>query len=129
MADPDKQLKSALRERGWNIDLDLCWRRSKDMPGVQFTLKEAENLEFGEEVHGWFGLTYANYLVLNRSLLQSMPGEWQHRFVTCLEELRDSFSHLDHPDGYMVAPRGDNGKFIKDTIPHYNRGRTKVERR
>jgi len=25
------------------------------------------------DIHTWFGLTYANYLVLPRTLLQSMP--------------------------------------------------------
>lgn len=50
-----------------------------------------------EAIHGWFGLTYANYLVLNRSVLQSMPDEWQSRFVGCLRELDEAFGHLPHP--------------------------------
>lgn len=53
---------------------------------------------YGDEpVHEWFGLTYANYLVLNRSLLQSMPQEWQARFVAALDELREAYDHLDQP--------------------------------
>lgn len=82
-----------------------------------------------EMIHGWFGLTYANYLVLNRSLLQSMPDSWQARFVGCLEELRDAYSHLDHPDtdrAYNVTVRSASGRFRGDPIPHYNRGRTRV---
>ena len=57
-----------------------------------------------EAVHGWFGLTYANYLVLHRTLLQSMPDEWQNRFVACLRELEDAFSHIEKAEGYKVEP-------------------------
>jgi len=79
------------------------------------------------DVHCWFGLTYANYLVLPRTLLQSMPEQWQHRFVGCLRELEQAFWHIDQPDSYMVRAKGPGGKFISDPVPHYNRGRTFVE--
>lgn len=49
------------------------------------------------DVHGWFELTYSNFLVLHRSLMQSMPADWQHRMVTCLDEIRQAFDHLEHP--------------------------------
>jgi hypothetical protein len=55
-------------------------------------------------VHTWFGLTYANYLVLHRTLMQSMPLPWQERMVDCLEELHDAFGHLEFPDGYIIEP-------------------------
>jgi hypothetical protein len=57
-----------------------------------------------ETVHAWFGLSYSNYLVLPRTLLQSMPDEWQHRFVACLNELQDAFSHVEQAHGYKVQP-------------------------
>lgn len=79
------------------------------------------------DVHTFFGLTYANYLVLHRTLLQSMPDEWQLRFIDCVRELQDAFSHLDQANNYMVQARTLDGKFMKDPIPHYNRGRTFVE--
>lgn len=50
-----------------------------------------------EAIHAWFELTYANYLVLPRSVLQSMPDEWQHRFVGCLEEMGKAYGYLDWP--------------------------------
>ena len=80
-----------------------------------------------EPIHCWFELTYANYLVLPRSLLQSMPEDWQARFVAMLEELNDAYSHLDWPS-YIVTARRE-GRFIRDPIPHYDRGRTYVEPR
>lgn len=53
-------------------------------------------------VHEWFGLSYSNYAVLPRTLMQSMPVEWQERMVACLEELHDAFEHLDQPEAYRV---------------------------
>lgn len=50
-----------------------------------------------EAIHTWFNLTYANYLVVPRSVLQSMPDEWQQRFVGCLEEMGTAFGHLEWP--------------------------------
>jgi len=38
-------------------------------------------------VHGLFGLSYAQYLTIPRSVLQSMPVKWQEQFVQCLNEL------------------------------------------
>lgn len=80
-----------------------------------------------EAIHSWFGLTYANYLVLNRSVLQSMPDDWQSRFVECLEELQEAARDLEVPSTYAVQVRGDDGRFEKDPVPHYNRGRARVE--
>jgi hypothetical protein len=57
-----------------------------------------------DRVHTWFGLSYSNYQVLPRTLMQSMPDEWQHRMVDCLEELRDAYSHVEQAPGYEVNP-------------------------
>jgi hypothetical protein len=49
------------------------------------------------DIHTWFSLTYANYLVIPRSVLQSMPEDWQHRFTALLGEMDQAFGHLDWP--------------------------------
>jgi hypothetical protein len=49
-------------------------------------------------VHGWFGLTYANFLVIHRAMLQSMPLEWQRRLVDLLEDLYAAYADLKIPD-------------------------------
>lgn len=59
-------------------------------------------VEAVRDIHTWFGLTYSNYLVLPRTLLQSMPDEWQARFVGALEELQQAFAHIEHPQAYKV---------------------------
>lgn len=55
-----------------------------------------------EAIHEYFGLTYANYLVRPRTLLQSMPGEWQQRFVQLLNELETAFEHEPQAQRYHV---------------------------
>ena len=73
-------------------------------------------------IHAFFGLTYASYLVLPRSILQSMPNKWQKNFVKLLDELGDTCAKygISTPD-YTVTAR-EKGKFIKDKYTKYNRG-------
>jgi hypothetical protein len=58
--------------------------------------------EPSDAIHGWFGLTYANYLVLPRTLLQSMPDPWQEKFVGLLGQLDRAFDHIETADAYQV---------------------------
>ena len=53
-------------------------------------------------VHAHFGLSYASYLVLPRTLLQSMPDAWQTQFVHLLTQFDDSFSHVPQAEMYDV---------------------------
>lgn len=53
-------------------------------------------------VHEWFGLSYTNYQVIPRTLMQSMPTVWQERIVACLEELRDAYEGLPQAEVYEV---------------------------
>ncbi|MFK3936608.1 hypothetical protein ACI2JA_03710 [Alkalihalobacillus sp. NPDC078783] len=55
--------------------------------------------EYKRDVHNYFGLTYSNYLVLPRSVIQSMPNEWQHKFVELLEELDNTGWSESLPEG------------------------------
>lgn len=126
-----------------------------------------------EAIHRHFGLSYANYLVLPRTLLQSMPDVWQARFVALLDEMGEAFEHVPQAEAYDVAAGrqellsdmadfdrymagisvssaedpergdvytrtktgeeldGDSYVFVPgaDPVPHYNRGRTRVEPR
>jgi len=53
-------------------------------------------------VNLWFSLSYANFLVWHRTHMQSMPLDWQDRFVELAEELEAAFP--DHAaTGYEVA--------------------------
>ncbi len=77
-----------------------------------------------EPIHDWFGLTYANYLVLQRSILQSAPVVWQKKFVKLLDELQEMTSELkDLPGKYVVQIRDERGRFTTDYYADYDRGR------
>jgi hypothetical protein len=81
-----------------------------------------------EPVHGWFGLTYANYYVMPRAILQSAPIATQRRFVALASELSRLFnlSELLPPGGYRVQALTTGGRFTTNPCPHYDRGRTRV---
>jgi len=90
-------------------------------------------LEDDEPIHEYFGLTYAQFLVVSRTALQSMPVAWQRRFVQCLRELDDSIDNLEPewPWCYHVTVRhhgtGKFGSLAKaDRLGAYERGRARV---
>jgi hypothetical protein len=56
------------------------------------------------DIHTHFSFSYANYLVLPRTLLQSMPAEWQTQFVALLEEMDTAFEHVTQAQAYEVTP-------------------------
>ena len=58
--------------------------------------------DHARDIHTFFGLSYSNYLVLPRTLLQSMPEEWQHRFTGMLDEMSAAFDHVPQADFYKV---------------------------
>jgi hypothetical protein len=74
-----------------------------------------------DDIHHWFGLSYSNYLVLPRAVLQSMPEAWQARFVGMLDELRKAAeqAHLESPSRYRVHAIDAGGRYVCDPVPHY----------
>lgn len=80
-----------------------------------------------EPIHGWFGLSYSNYLVLPRSVLQSAPIELQERITACLNELVEEFG--DEPFGQYWVRRMEGGRFVRDAFADYERGRRKIRRK
>lgn len=84
---------------------------------------EPDPVETNEPIHEWFGLSYANYLVLPRTVLQSMPVDWQRRMVGLLDECNEAIREagLEMPRGYRVTPTDAGGRFAKEPLPHYRR--------
>lgn len=93
-----------------------------------------------EPIHEWFGLSYAQYLTIPRTVLQSMPEDWQERFVKCLDELDESIHWMPEIGDYRVQllttkkvfDKKQNDfvekwdKIIKDPLADYERGRRKL---
>ena len=91
----------------------------------------SEKIEFTDEddyIHNWFGLTYANYLVLPRSILQSMDAEWQKKMVNLLNEMEDKMREegLEFTPNYSVNAKDSNGKYIKDPYRYYWRNNNRI---
>lgn len=83
-----------------------------------------------EPVHAFFGLSYSSYLVLPRTLLQSMPHEWQARLVALLEEAQAATRGTEAEGAlgtYMVRLTGERNRFRHDPLANYERGRRHLE--
>jgi hypothetical protein len=93
-----------------------------------------------DPIHNWFSLSYAQYLTIPRSVLQSMPQEWQRRFVKCLEQLDETIDWRPDEGTYHVELRQVTevldedisqyveawGDVLHDPLQDYERGRRKI---
>lgn len=80
-----------------------------------------------EPIHDWFGLSYASYLVVPRTVLQSMPAEWQADLVRLLNLASAMFPDTEPDGGYRVMALDSRGKFTKDPLANHERGRRRLE--
>jgi hypothetical protein len=99
------------------------------------------------DIHTFFELSYAQYLSIPRSVLQSMPQEWQVKFVALLDELDETIDwRPPYPQQYRVTlhePRVDAdpwereelteeeywGPVLDDPLMDYRRGRRHIAHR
>lgn len=80
----------------------------------------------GEPIHGWFELSYAQYLTIPRSVLQSMPFAWQVEFVARLRELDETMDWRPTEGRYWVQLKDGQGRYVKDPLMDYERGRRQI---
>lgn len=80
---------------------------------------EAGSLRCESDVHDQFGLSYASYLVVPRSLLQLMPGDWQHALVELLEEFGIAFPGETSEYAVFKRDREHRGRFVRDPLRNY----------
>lgn len=73
-----------------------------------------------EPIHEWFGLSYSNYLVLPRSILQSMPIDWQKKFIEITDELFDKCNKLKSMPDYVVLTTSDIDEEEYNTSDDYS---------
>lgn len=85
--------------------------------------------QFPRLIQDWFELTYAQYLTIPRSVLQSMPEEWQARFVTCLDELDTQMDWRPREGRYWVELRDARERICHDLLRDYERGRRRITAR
>lgn len=65
----------------------------------------------------FFNLSYANYLVINRSKLESMPTEWQEDMIELLNEMEDEFRYLpDQPAINVQILAREPDRFYRESL-------------
>lgn len=74
-----------------------------------------------EDLHLWFGLSYASWLTLPRVLMQSMPEDWQRSMARLLNEYEDAFPN--QPELGTRVQCTKSGKLVKspDWLINYRR--------
>lgn len=92
-------------------------------------MKEKKRYLFSEPIHSWFELSYANYLTVPRTALQSMPTEWQAKFVALLDELDDTLEWRPANGRYYVQLRDARGRYVEDPLADYKRGNARMPMR
>lgn len=78
-------------------------------------------------VHLYFELTYSSYLVLERTLLQSLPHEWQERFVELMREAEELTTWLPERHYQVNEVARSGGRFVRRTLPAYRHGPRSLE--
>jgi hypothetical protein len=81
--------------------------------------EKPEEVFFESPVHEWFELSYAQYLTIPRSIMESMSNEWQERMVKCLEELNETFDWRPTEGRYWVKLKDDKGRYVSDPLMEY----------
>ncbi len=69
----------------------------------------------------WSSTNHTNYLIIQRSLLQSMPLEWQNKLITMLQEMAETFGNKSNGD--FKLSRISEGAYIKDPLADHGRGK------
>jgi hypothetical protein len=74
-----------------------------------------------EPIHMWFELTRAQYLTVPRSVLQTMPHDWQCRLVALMEELDETIDwRPNYPLRYWVRLENEESKeVVRDPLMDY----------
>ena len=96
-----------------------------DIANEEAAMDELHEYNSDGPIHLWFGLSYSSYMVLQRTILQSMPHECQQKLIDLLDEVEETLEIPEHPN-FQVLARNDRGRFIEDPLRDYNRGRTRM---
>lgn len=117
------------RGREWTREEMVAAEIIRDLLAVLDEASTPDPLTSDEPIHAAFGLSYASYLVVPRTVLQSMPIEWQARFVALMNETHERFPGWEPPwpQGWTVHLRGEGGRYVADDLARYERGRRRLE--
>lgn len=94
----------------------------------------SEHIEYDErkDLHLWWGLSYASFLVMPRVAMQLMPDEWKEKMAELLNQYDETINTAAFGvKGCRVQALDGNGKLMKtpEQIINYRRptAETKAE--
>ena len=64
-----------------------------------------------ERLWRWFGMSYASWLTMPRSMMHEMPDEWQDRMADLLEEWDKTWDSSNMPSPSVNARK--DGRYTK----------------
>lgn len=97
------------------------WWLGRRQVGAEPIVTETEDsMGFTERgIHDWFGLTYGNYLVVPRTLLEQMPMDWQNEMVSLLDKADAFFSDVPDYEYKVTAIDPKTKRYTKDPLAEY----------
>lgn len=84
-------------------------------------IKTKEGKWIESPIHVFFELSYSSYLVIPRTLLEGMPEDWQHKFVSLLQDMEKVYDNDKIRDTYNVHLMDAESKVIQDCFADYRR--------
>lgn len=70
--------------------------------------------EYRKDLHGWFGLSYAAFVVMPRVAMTQMPKEWQEKMAELLHEYDETINTgAFGVHSCFVTVKDKNNKFMK----------------
>ena len=78
-----------------------------------------EIIELDQPIRTWFELTYAQYLTVPRSIMESMNDDWQKQMKALLDELDDTYDWRPSEGRYWVILKDEKGRYVRDHLREY----------
>ena len=72
------------------------------------------------DITTWFESSYSAYVVLNRSIMEAMPLNWQYRFVQLMNEIEETIDTDKLCSDFWVRAKEGN-RFVHDPYREYRR--------
>ncbi|UJQ44000.1 hypothetical protein vBKpnSCarvaje_0036 [Klebsiella phage vB_KpnS-Carvaje] len=69
--------------------------------------------DYRKDLHGWFGLSYAAFVVMPRVAMMQMPKEWQEKMAELLHEYDETINTgAFGVHSCFVTVKDENNKFM-----------------
>lgn len=114
-----------------NMGIRVTAERRQDDAKAQ--AEATQPVESGaERMHTWWELSYSSYLVIPRTIIQSMPDDWQGEFCTLLDRAHLILKAMNvewPPKDHSIAVQlrhEPTGHYVKDDLADYQRGRRRL---